>query len=361
MNLTDLSRRPAGWLKEESPFRDVVVSSRIRLARNLAGRSFLSRCSERQVREIAEILRRVLLGGVLKDGAFYVDIASTDPLDRQLLVERHLISRQHAESDGPRGVAVAADETVAVMVNEEDHLRMQVLTGDLELEACYSEICRLDEMLERHLTFAFSSRFGYLTACPTNAGTALRVSVMLHLPALKITGEIEKVLRSARDMHLAVRGLYGEGTEAIGDMFQISNQTTLGKSEEQIIGEFRDQIVPGIIEYERRARQALMENRRTAVEDRVCRAFAVLRSARLMSSEEAMYLLSQLRLGLNLKIVEGVSVRMLNELSLLTQPAHLQKFYGREMAPSQRGKARANLIREKLGGPQKRPSRRRKL
>ncbi|MCK4624337.1 MAG: ATP--guanido phosphotransferase, partial [Phycisphaerae bacterium] len=181
MNLTDLSRHPARWQESVGPFGDVVVSSRVRLARNLAGRSFLSRCGDRQVREIAELLRRVLTGGVLGEGAFYVDISEADPLDRRLLVERHLISRQHAEGTDPRGVAVADDETLAVMVNEEDHLRMQVLTGGMKPEACYEQICRLDTLLEEHLTFAFSSRFGYLTACPTNVGTALRVSVMLHL------------------------------------------------------------------------------------------------------------------------------------------------------------------------------------
>jgi protein arginine kinase len=311
--------------------------------------SFLSRCSDRQVREISEQLRTVLTGSVLGEGAFYVDITESDPLDSQLLVERHLISRQHAEGNGPRGVAFTPDETVAVMVNEEDHLRMQVLAGDLRLETCYENICRLDEKLEEHLTFAFSSRFGYLTACPTNVGTALRVSVMLHLPALKMTGQIEKVLRSARDMHLAVRGLYGEGTEALGDLFQVSNQTTLGKSEEQIVNDFREQIVPGIIDYERNARAALLENRRAALEDRVCRAQAVMKSARLISSEEVMYLISQLRLGLSLNIISDITVETLNKLSLLTQPAHLQMHLGRSMSPSERGEARAELIREKMG------------
>ncbi|MDY7011148.1 MAG: protein arginine kinase [Planctomycetota bacterium] len=349
MNLTDLSHL-ARWQQNQGEFGDVAVSSRVRLARNLAGMSFLSRCSDRQVREIADLLRRVLTSGILGEGASYIDITEVDPLDRQLLVERHLISRQHAEGDGPRGVAVTSDETLAVMVNEEDHLRMQVLAGEVKLKAAYEDICRFDGLLEEHLTFAFSSRFGYLTACPTNVGTALRVSVMLHLPALKMTGEIEKTLRSARDMHLAVRGLYGEGTEAIGDLFQVSNQTTLGKSEEQIVEEFRNQIVPGIIEYERSARAALLENRRTALEDRVFRASAVMKSARLISSEETMFLISQLRLGVNLDIIKDVTVETLNELSLLTAPAHLQRFCGRQMSPMERGQARAKLIREKLGG-----------
>jgi len=349
VNLEELAGRQAEWLRGAGPLGSVVISSRVRLARNLAGMPFLGRCGEAQVTEIAELLRRTLLKVGLPGEAMYVDIAAADPLDRQLLVERHLISRQHAEGSGPRGVVVAGGETVAVMVNEEDHLRVQVLRAGLQLDACFAEIRRLDELMEAHLRFAFSARFGYLTACPTNVGTGLRVSAMLHLPALKMTGQIEKALRAARDLHLAVRGLYGEGTEAIGDLFQVSNQTTLGRSEEEIVSQFKDHIVPGIIEYERRAREALLKNRRTAVEDKVHRALALLRSARLMSSEEAMYLISHVRLGLSLGLVEGTSAEMLNELSLQIHPAHLQKLAGRPMAPAERGQARAELIRRRLG------------
>ena len=350
MNLTDLTRRSAEWLRGAGPMSHIVVSSRVRLARNLSGMPFLTRCAEGQLREITELLRRTLMQAGLPGETLYVDVEAAQPLDRQLLVERHLISRQHAEAKLPRGVAIAGNETVAVMVNEEDHLRVQVLRGGLQLDACYAEIRRLDELLEGHLSFAFSSQFGYLTACPTNVGTGLRVSVMLHLPALKMTGEIERALRAARDMHLAVRGLYGEGTEAIGDLFQVSNQTTLGKTEEQIVSEFRDQVVPGMIEYERRAREALLKNRRVALEDRVCRALAVLHSARLISSEETMYLLSQVRLGVSLGLTDSVNVETISELFLTTQPAHLQKLSGREMSPAERGEARAGLIRERLGG-----------
>jgi len=350
LNLSDLTGRLGAWRRGAGPLGDVVVSSRVRLARNLAGMPFLSRCTEGQVREIAELLHRELLQAPLGSETMYVDVAAASALDRQVLVERHLISRQQAEGSGARGVAVVADETVAIMVNEEDHLRAQVLRGGLQLDACYADIRRLDEVLEQHLPFAFSSRFGYLTACPTNVGTALRVSVMVHLPALKATGQIEKTLRAARDMHLAVRGLYGEGTEAVGDLFQVSNQTTLGRPEERIVEEFRDVIVPGIIDYERRARRNLLENRRIGLEDRVHRASALLRSARLISSEETMYLISHLRLGLDLGLVDGMAHETLNELELATQPGHLQKTAGREMAPAERGEARAKLIRQRLGG-----------
>jgi protein arginine kinase len=349
VNFADLTSRRAEWLRGTGPLSDVVLSSRARLARNLAGMPFLAKCSESQLREIAAILEKLLLRVGLGGETLYVDIEAASPLERAILVERHLISRQHADGNGARGLAIAGSETVAVMVNEEDHLRMQVLRGGLQLDACYAEVRRLDDLLEEHTSFAFSGRFGYLTACPTNVGTGLRVSVMLHLPALKMTGQIEKVLRAARDMRLAVRGLYGEGTEAIGDLFQVSNQSSLGASEDRIVADFRDQIVPGIIDFERKARQSLLNNRAAALEDKIFRAEAVLRCARLISSEETMHLLSYLRLGVSLEMVKDVPLDLVNELCLASQPAHLQRLIGREMDAPQRGEARAKLIRAKLG------------
>ena len=329
---------------------EVVISSRIRLARNIAGFPFLSRCTAAQRREIAQMLmERILESGIAPD-MLYVDVNSAPELDRQLLVERHLISRQHAEGNGARGVAISGDETMAVMVNEEDHLRIQVLRSGLQLEDSFRDINRIDDELERRLNFAFSGRFGYLTACPTNVGTGIRVSVMLHLPALRLTGEIEKVFRAARDMRLAIRGLYGEGTEALGDFFQVSNQTTLGRSEEAIVEDFRDHIVPQIIDYERQARQGLLLTRRAAIDDKAFRALGILRSARLISSEETLSLLSHVRLGVNLQRIPGLELAVINELFLLTQPAHLQRIHGREMTPDERSEVRAEFIRRRLGG-----------
>jgi protein arginine kinase len=328
---------------------DVVISSRIRLARNLAGMPFLSRCTETQQKELEERLREDILAAKITAEVFYVDIEAAGEMDRMLLVERHLISRQHAEGTHPRGVAVSGNETIAVMVNEEDHLRMQVLRSGLQLDDAITEINRIDDKLEQRLDFAYHTRFGYLTACPTNVGTGLRVSVMLHLPALKMSGEIEKAFRAARDMRLAIRGLYGEGTEATGDFFQISNQTTLGKTEQQFIEEFVQQTIPHFIEYERRARDALLSKQGVALEDKVYRSLALLRSARTMSSDETMYLLSLLRLGINLGQVTSVDVQTINELFLLTQPAHLQKILRRDMNSQQRGDARADYIRRRLG------------
>lgn len=348
MKLADLSRHSGEWLRGGGPMDDVVISSRVRLARNVADMPFLGRCSPDQQQHLAQRLSQTILDANVAGEMFYVDVQAASELDRQLLVERHLISRQHSAGDSPRGVAVSGSETVAIMVNEEDHLRIQVLRSGLGLQEAVEETSRIDDRLEERLNYAFHGKYGYLTACPTNVGTGLRVSVMLHLPALKMTGELEKAFRAARDMRLAVRGLYGEGTEATGDFFQVSNQTTLGKTEQQIVEEFLDQTVPQFIEYERKARHGLMQRRRLAVDDKIHRALALLRSARLISSEETMYLLSLVRLGVNLGRLEGVSLQTVNELFLLAQPAHLQRVLGQEMSADERGVARADLLRSRL-------------
>ena len=347
MKLGDLAQRAGEWLRGTGPMHDVVISTRIRLARNLADMPFLSRCSRKQQEDMELRLRRKILDCQIADEVLYVDIANADEMDRRLLVERHLISRQQAEADHPRGVAISADETIAIMVNEEDHLRIQALRSGLELSEAFAQINRVDDLLEDRMSFAFDSHYGYLTACPTNVGTGLRISVMLHLPALKMTGEIEKVFRAARDMRLVIRGLYGEGTEATGDFFQLSNQTTLGKSEEQFGEDFRA-LVPKFIDYERRARQSLMSRRAIAIEDKVVRAHALLRSARLISSEETMYLLSLVRLGTHVGLVNAVQIETVNELFLATQPAHLQRILGCSLDGPERAEARAGYISRRL-------------
>lgn len=329
---------------------EVVISSRIRLARNLGGMPFLSRASRHQRQVLETRIRDTILNAQVAPQMLYVDLENAPDIDRQLLVERHLISKPHATAEGARGVAVAEDETTAIMVNEEDHLRIQVLRSGLQLEEAWEQINEIDNRLESKLDFAFHPRFGYLTACPTNVGTGIRVSVMLHLPALKLTGEIEKVFRAAKELRLAVRGLYGEGTEATGDFYQISNQTTLGKSEEEIISEFKLQVIPKIIDYEHHARRTLLNDRTVALDDKVCRALGLLRSARLLASEETLFLLSHLRMGVNLGRVKDIDLRMLNELFLLTQPAHLQKMQGRKLEGDLRRAARAEYVRQRLNG-----------
>jgi len=350
MKLSDLTTQAGEWLRGNGPMSEIVISSRIRLARNVSGVPFLSKCTRHQRHSVESKVRGTILEAAIAPQVLYVDLEGAPEIDRQLLVERHLISKPHASAEGARGVAVADNETVSIMVNEEDHLRIQVLRSGLQLEEAWEQINKIDDALESRLDFCFHSRFGYLTACPTNVGTGIRVSVMLHLPALKLTGEIEKVFRAAKDMRLAVRGLYGEGTEATGDFYQISNQTTLGKSEDDIISDFKNLVIPKIIDFEVHARKMLVSDRAVALDDKVCRALGCLRSARLMASEETINLLSHVRMGVNLGRVKDLDIRTLNELFLQTQPAHLQKIQGKKMEGDVRRAARAEYIRHRLNG-----------
>ena len=349
MNINDLTKQPGEWLSGTGPQHEIIISSRVRLARNLADFPFMSKATRTQRTQLHKTCRDNLLGLHSDRSLFYVDMDKTDEIDRQLLVERHLISKQHAAGEGSRGVAVSNDEAISVMVNEEDHLRLQVLRSGFQLKEAWAEADRLDDQLQQHMQYAFNQRFGYLTACPTNLGTGLRISVMLHLPALKLTGEIEKVFRAAKDMHLAVRGLYGEGTEAIGDFYQISNQTTLGRAEEEILKEFNDQIIPRIITAEMAARQVLESEKPLALDDKIGRAIGVLKHARLLTSEETLFFLSHLRLGVVMKRVTGLDLATINNLFLQTQPAHLQRALAKPLDGDTRKAARAEYIRAKLG------------
>src|SRR5437764_9396752 len=348
MKLSDLTSHAGEWLRGSGPMSEIVISSRIRLARNVAGSPFLSRCTRHQRQNLETKIRETILSAQIAPQVLYVDLDAAPEIDRQLLVERHLISKPHAAAEGARGVAIAESETVSIMVNEEDHLRIQVLRSGLQLEEAWEQINKVDDKLEAKLDWAFHPRFGYLTACPTNVGTGIRVSVMLHLPALKLTGEIDKVFRAAKDMKLAVRGLYGEGTEATGDFYQISNQTTLGKTEEEIISDFRHIVIPRIIDFEHHARRTLLNDHTVALDDKVGRAVGLLRSARLMATEETLFLLSHPRMGVNLGRIKDIDLRTLNELFLLTQPAHLQKIQGKKLEGDLRRAARADYIRQRL-------------
>jgi protein arginine kinase len=347
-DVTALVASRGEWLKSEVTKGGVVISSRIRLARNLGGFHFLNRCSDQNRDEIQSLVMAALNGTDLADKYFFVHLDNLGPLERELLVERHLISRNLAAAEGPRGVAMSKDETISIMVNEEDHVRMQVLAAGFQLDRAWEQINKLDDQMEQRLEFAFHEQFGYLTACPTNTGTGIRVSVMMHLPALKITGEIERVFRAARDMHLAVRGLYGEGTEATGDFYQISNQSTLGKTEEEIVEEFQETVVPRISDYELRARDVLRRQKSTLVADKVWRAIGMLKYARTINTEETLLLLSHLRLGLNMGLIDEVDLDTINDLFLSIQPAHLQIINGKRMDGEERSRFRAEYIREKL-------------
>jgi len=370
MKLTDISNDVNDWFSGSGPLADVVISSRIRLARNLAGYKFLTRCSDEEKTQILDKLREVIMSLDLGDRIFYMSVSNAPVLDRNFLVERHLISRNHAFGKGPRGAVIAKNQCFTAMINEEDHLRLQVLKAGLQLSDCFKQINRIDDKIEQKLKFAFSPKFGYLTACPTNVGTGIRISVMLHLPALKMIGQIDKFLNAAKDLDLAVRGLFGEGTEAAGDLYQLSNQVTLGIAEKEMIKRFEKTIIPEIVEYEKAARKKLLVSQSNLLDDKISRAMALLKNAHLISSQEALLLLSHLRLGINMHEhmgattpgiesicttnapgegnAEKLSIRTINRLFLLTLPAHLQINSGKVLDPADRDVLRAKIIRSAL-------------
>lgn len=371
MRLTNISNDINEWFNGSGPLADIVISSRIRLARNIDGHKFLSHCSNTEKTAILDELKDVLTGLDLGDKVFYISVDKASALNRHFLVERHLISRHLAFGKGPRGVVMAQREFFTAMINEEDHLRIQVLKAGCQLSECYRQINRIDDMIEQKVRFAFSPQYGYLTACPTNLGTGIRVSVMLHLPALKMTGQIEKFFNAAKDMGLAVRGLFGEGSEAVSDLYQLSNQVTLGQSESNIVSQFENAIIPEIIEYEKAARSHLLAKKPDILDDKISRAMALLQNAHLISSQEALFLLSHLRLGINMYKHMGastpaieklhtlcdsvdadktrqVTIATINRLFMLTLPAHLQLNYGKPLDPNGRDALRAKIIRSTL-------------
>lgn len=347
MNLDNLTHTSGEWLRGIGPESDIVISSRIRLARNLAALPFTNRASSYQKAEIENLLRDRISKIEAEPRMGYVNVPGLSTLDRQFLVERQLISRELASAEGPRGVALVPKETTSLMVNEEDHIRLQVMRAGFTLEEAWQEIDRFDDLLEERVTYAFSEEFGYLTACPTNVGTGMRASVMLHLPALEHTKQIEKVFRALQKINLAVRGLYGEGSRASGHFYQISNQVTLGKSEKQILGEITTNIME-IVRYERLARESWLKDNRQGLQDKISRAHGTLCSATMMTSEETMELLSFVRLGINLGLIDDITIQTVNELFIHTQPAHLQKLMGTPLDGEERNAARARYLRMRL-------------
>ena len=347
MNLDELTGTSGEWLRGTGPESDIVMSSRIRLARNLADFPFINKASRNERAEIEATVRSAIVAAAPE--LTYLDVKALNPIDRQLLFERQLISRDHANAEGSRGVAIGQEENVSIMVNEEDHLRIQVMHSGLSLPDVWERINALDDRLEEHLTYAFSPQLGYLTACPTNVGTGIRVGVMLHLAALVQTKDIEKVFRALHKINLAVRGLFGEGSQAFGDFYQISNQQTLGKSETELIRQLSD-VIPQIIQYERVARQKLLNERRQHLHDQVSRAYGVLKTAHTISSEETMFLLSSVRMGINLGLIDDLEIPVVNELFIHIHPAHLQKRQGRTLDSDDRNAARAAYLRNRLSG-----------
>lgn len=348
MNLDSLLPNLGEWLRGTGPDVDCVVSTRLRLARNLAHHPFTPRATPHQKAETEAKVRDAVARADMVPRLEYVAVAGMPPLDRQFLVERQLISRELATVlEGPRGVAFDERESVSVMVNEEDHLRLQVMRSGLALDDAWATIDAVDDALEARLTYAFHEQFGYLTACPTNVGTGMRASVMLHLPALGITRQIEKVFKALQKINLVVRGLYGEGSRASGDLYQISNQVTLGRTEPRVLNEIRE-VITMILQYERQARQVLLRERRQAEHDRVARALGTLSSATMITSEETMELLSTVRLGIHLGLLDDLPATTVNTLFIHTQAAHLQKLMGQPLDGEERNAARAKYLRNKL-------------
>lgn len=337
------------WLRGTGPEHDVVISSRIRLARNLSGFLFQQKLSpEDEVTIIEEVHKAVRSSVLLKDSLFfyYKDLKEND---KQFLFERHLISPEHAKGRGRKALVVTKNEVISIMILEEDHLRIQSFQSGFNLIEAWRTIDKIDSDLEASLGFAFDSSLGYLTACPTNVGTGLRASCMLHLPCLVTTKQITKVLQAVAKLGMAVRGLYGEGTQAVGNFFQFSNQITLGQNEEDIIDNL-ERVIRQVISHEKESRQYLMQKKRDKLEDQIWRSLGTLKSARLLSSSEAISLLSLLRLGVDINFLEGLTQSDLNSLFLVSQPAHLQKIFGSELTSAERDYKRAELFRDKLKG-----------
>jgi len=338
--------QPVNWLRATGPESDVVISSRLRLARNLANYPFLSRLAGEQrtaiIQEVGEVVKR---SNFLKN-AYFVSSTELSELDRQFLLERHLVSRELFLEEGKSAVAITPDEMVSLMMIEEDHLRLQVFQSGLNLVETWRIADEIDSELEKDLDYAFDGTLGYLTACPTNVGTGIRASCMLHLPSLVLTKQVHKVLQALSKLNLAVRGLYGEGTQASGNFFQFSNQITLGQPEEEIISNLEG-VIRQVITHEREAREYLKKKKKSKMEDQIWRALATLKSARMMSSSEAIQLLSLVQVGIDVGVLEGqVTHTDLNQLFLLIQPAHLQKMNGEELSATERDARRASRIRE---------------
>ena len=363
LDLQALAHGSGEWLRGSGPESDIVISSRVRLARNLSDFPFIARTTDADRQQIEQILH-ARIDALQSAGRFpitteaeelhYVDVGGLPDVDRQFLVERQLISREHAESDGARAVVIDGGERFSVMINEEDHLRIQVMHSGLDLQSAWEQINEIDDLLEEQVTYAYNDRLGYLTACPTNVGTGVRVSVMLHLPALVITRQIDKVFRSLQKINLAVRGLYGEGSQAMGDFYQISNQVTLGMSEQELTSKVSD-VVPVLLDYERQAREFLIRESQETLHDRVSRAFGILRTAQTISSEETLHLLSSVRMGVNLGLIGDVEIPTVNKLFVHTQPAHLQKLAGMELDSSDRNIERASYLRQHLSSDRPNP------
>lgn len=347
MNLHEFLTPPAESARRKGPHDRIVMSSRVRLARNIREAAFPGWAKKPERIRILDMIRPAIESLPEMKGAFSESMDNLSALDKLILVERHLISREHQAKNAGSGLVLNREETLCVMINEEDHLRMQALRPGLQLKQAWMAIDQADTALEKKLEYAFSPDLGYLTACPTNLGTGIRVSAMLHLPGLVLAEQINPIIQSVNKLGLAVRGLYGEGTEALGNVFQVSNQMTLGETETAIV-ERLDKVLSQIIEHEENARAMLLEKKPKMVYNHIGRAYGILANAHSISSKETMNLLSLMRLGMDLGLFPGGDRSLTDELFILTQPAHLQKQHSEKLSAEERDLLRADMLREHL-------------
>jgi protein arginine kinase len=347
MRFSTLVKHPADWMTGGQGEHGAVLTSRIRLARNLSRHSFPGWAKRDQRAAALDLMRPAVEALPAMKDAFSQELGDLSPVQKQVLVERHLISREHAARGNGSAAVIERRQTFSLMLNEEDHLRMQSIRPGLQLSAAYQALSELDSELENSLEFAFDPTLGYLTTCPTNLGTGMRASAMLHLPGLVLSDQIGQVLQAVNKIGLAVRGLYGEGTESLGNLYQISNQSTLGESEETIIRRL-ERVISQVANHEHNARGKLLEDDPDMVADKIGRAYGVLRHAHIIDSKEALTHLSLLRLGGILGFFRPETVVLCDTLLMDIQPAHLQLHSGRKLAPEERDAIRAEIVRDRL-------------
>jgi len=347
MTIHEFLEPPVNTARRKGPHDRIVMSSRVRLARNIKDAAFPGWAKKPERVRILEIIRPAIATLPEMKDSFAESMDNLSTLDKQILVERHLISREHAAKSSGSGLVLNREETLSVMINEEDHMRMQALRPGLQIRQAWNAINQVDTELEGKLDYAFNADLGYLTACPTNIGTGIRVSAMLHLPGLVLAEQINPIIQSVNKLGLAVRGLYGEGTEALGNVFQVSNQMTLGESENGIV-ERLEKVLGQIIEHEENARATLLEKKSKMVLNHIGRAYGILANAHTITSKETMNLLSLMRLGVDLGVFPGVDRSLVDELFLVTQPAHLQKQHSEKLTAEERDLLRADMVRERL-------------
>src|SRR5699024_6368199 len=337
------------WMRQGGPDSDIVLSSRIRLARNFESVPYPIIAKENELAEIAELLKAEYEEKTFNDHQSfkYISIHDLSLVERRVLVEKHLISPLLAKKSKESGVLLSKSEQISIMINEEDHLRIQAYFPGLQLTTALREAFLIDDWIEEKVDYAFDEEKGYLTSCPTNVGTGMRASVMMHLPALVLTKHIRQLVPAINQLGFVVRGFYGEGSEALGNVFQISNQMTLGKSEEDIVEDLNS-IVTQLIEHERNARQRLLKESTVRLENRIFRSYGTLEYSRIIESTEATKCLSDVRLGIDLGIIEHMSWNILNELMVIIQPGFLQQYAQKVLTAKERDTFRATLIRERL-------------